>query len=153
MWQSRNGKTKWEIGNRLFVICFQLIYRRSGRFFENYRKRLQKISYKISKTSDVFRFPSYFLNCFLPQNSCKSPCFCASLSFFFAMNFVSSWNRGVNANLECRRYLPSLLFLFCFIRFWRVSRLYFSTSFSYYSKSVIRALSDFDWRLSRSTRT
>mgnify|MGYP003094453070 CR=1 FL=1 len=153
MWQSRNGKTKWEVGNRLFVICFQLIYIRSGRFFENYRKGLQKISYKISKTSDVFRFSSYFLNCFLPQNSYKSPYFCASLSFFFAMNFVSAWNWVVNANLECKRYLPSLLFQFNFIRFLSVSRLNFSMSLSYYPKSVIRALSDFDWRLSRSAIT
>ena len=105
--------------------CFRLNCRLSRRFFENYRKGLQNISYKISKTSDVFRFSSYFLNCFLPQNSWKSPCFCASLSFFFAMNFVSDWNWVANANLECRRYLPSLLFQFNFIRFWRVSRLKF----------------------------
>ena len=115
-----------EIGCLWFI--FQLIYRRSGRFFENYRKGLQKISYKISKTSDVFRFSSYFLNYFLPQNSCKSPCFWVSPSFIILMAFVSAWNWVTNANLECRRYLPSLLIQFNFIRFLSVSPLSLSTS-------------------------
>ena len=81
-----------------------------GDFSRTNARDNRKSPTKFQKSPTFFDFPPIFCIVFSHKTAENLLVFAHPCPSFFAMNFVRAWNRGVNANLECRRCLPTLLF-------------------------------------------